>query len=138
MKEAKMLASKNIQFVGMQPKDYVIETIQKSPFMVFSSECYEEFPLTLLKAMAIGLAIIASDFGSRKDIVGDGITGLLFRVRSSSDLKEKVQKLINNPDMCADMGVGARKRYLKRYTPKVNYEMLLSIYNKVLGENSYQ
>jgi glycosyltransferase involved in cell wall biosynthesis len=126
---------KNVKFLGFANKEEVFDALKKSYMLIFPSECYEGLPLTLIEAMAFGRPAIASGMGGRLEIIDDGQTGLLFEPGNPDDLKRKVQMLIANNDLAAQMGRAARQKYLNKYTPEVNYQILMQVYQEAL-ENS--
>jgi len=126
-------APDNVRFVGFKSHQEVLALIVNSAFMIFPSECYEGFPLSLLEAMAIGKSVIASDLGPRREIVEDGVNGLLFEAGNIKELKNKIEFAIENTSLMQEMGQKARELYLKLYTPERNYKQLMSIYDKVLS-----
>ncbi len=129
--EQKMPAS--VRFTGQKPHDETMQICKQSPIFIFPSECYEGSPLSLLEAMALGRAIIATDLGQRREIIRDGVSGILYQAGNAEDLRRKIVQLIENPDLCKSLGNAARHTYLERYVPEKNYEMLMNIYQRVLG-----
>jgi glycosyltransferase involved in cell wall biosynthesis len=123
---------KSVSYVGRVSHDEVIEFIKNSILMVFPSEWYEGFPMTLVEAYACGKPVVASRIGSVEEIVNDGETGLLFEPHNQSDLAEKVNYLLKNIDKCKEMGEKARMEFEEKYTPERNFEYLMNIYQKVL------
>lgn len=125
-------APANVQFVGQKSREEVLQLIQGSAFLVFPSTWYEGFPLALLEAMALGRAVLASDLGPRREMVQDGVTGLLFDAENPEDLRRKAQQLIFNPEMTKKMGETGRQVFLEKYTAEKNYETLINIYQKII------
>ena len=120
----------NIEIVGRLPREEVFAFMQRAMCLVFPSECYENFPTSIVEAFSCGLPVIAPNLGGLNEIVVDGETGLLFR--GPKDLIHKVNWLLCNPARAKQMGINARKRYEELYTPEQNYRMLLNIYRQVL------
>jgi hypothetical protein len=56
-----------------------------------------------------------------------GITGMQFEPGNADDLVAKIRSLLTQKDPAA-MRRAARACYEERYTPEVNYDMLLDIY----------
>ncbi|MFH0958675.1 MAG: glycosyltransferase family 4 protein [Pseudomonadota bacterium] len=125
-------ANVSITFVGQKSSEEALDILNKAEIFVFPSACYESFSLSLLEAMAMGKAIVASDLGPRSEMVTDGVHGLLFNAGDIQDLRQKVLRLIENKQLSADLGEAARKKYLGYYTPEKNYNSLNEIYKKVL------
>jgi glycosyltransferase involved in cell wall biosynthesis len=118
------------EFLGWQPHEEILKRLCASAFFVFPSEWYEGFPLSLLEAMALGKAIIASDLGPRREMIEDGVSGLLFEAGNANDLRTKAETLIRDPVLRVRLGQAARETYLARYTPETNYQILMNIYNR--------
>ena len=74
----------------------------------------EGLPINLIEAMAMGNPIVASDVRGNNDLVSDGINGYLVKIDDSDSLAEKIEYLINNPDIMKDMsaeGIKMSKKY---------------------------
>ncbi len=125
----------NVEFMGGIPHADVISQIQRSSFLVFSSLCYENFPLAIVEAFACGKPVIASRLGAMAEIVSDGVTGLLFEPGNEVELADKVRWALEHPDHMRQMGINARKAFEENYTPERNYEMLISIYRRAIENN---
>lgn len=121
-------------FLGWQPPESISQEMSQASFLIFPSECYENFPLVLVEAFAHGLPIVAPRLGAMSEIVEDGKTGLLFTSRQTDDLIGKIRWMQNHPEACRQMGENARKVYLDRYTPQQNYAMLFTIYQTVRSQ----
>ena len=124
----------NIFIMGqqMQPETYGI--IASSCFLVLPSTCYEGFPMVILEAFAHGTPVLCSRLGSMAEIVEDGVTGLHFEAGNPDDLAEKAQWMFDHPIQVREMGENARQEYLKKYTPEVNYKMLMNIYREAIED----
>jgi glycosyltransferase involved in cell wall biosynthesis len=101
--------------------------------LVLPSVWYENFPRTLVEAMAAGLPIIASRIGALADLVIDGKTGLLFEPGNGTDLARKLAWAIDHPEQMLEMGRAARAAYDERYTPAINYQQLMAIYEDAIA-----
>ena len=132
MEKVKKIAPRNVTFVGQKSRRETLDLVGNSAFFVFPSLWYEGFPLSLLEAMALGKAVIASDLGPRREIVDDGVTGFLFKSGDTNDLREKINRLSENPGLQSSMGQAGRGIYLERYTPERNYLMLMEIYKQII------
>jgi len=81
---------KNFIFLGFQIS--LERFYGAADFFIFPS-AFEAFPLVLLEASAAGLPILASEIDGTKEIVEDGINGLLFK-RTSRDIANKLEMII--------------------------------------------
>lgn len=77
--------------------------------------------------------MVASRIGALAEIVQENRTGPLFAPGEPEDLALKMKWMIENEDACAEMGRNARREFEAKYTAERNFEMLVGIYEKVLG-----
>jgi len=106
--------------------------IKGARFLLFPSEWYEGFPLTIVEAFACGVPVIASRLGAMAEIIEDGKTGLLFKPGDIEEFGEIVEWAWNHPAEMTEMGKTARREYEKKYSTERNYHLLLEIYQKAI------
>jgi glycosyltransferase involved in cell wall biosynthesis len=124
--------SQSIEYLGTLPHDEVLTLMKEARILIFPSEWYEGFPLTIAEALACALPIITSNIGSQAEIIRNGYSGLHFRVGEMADLREKIQWCFQNSKEVLRMGENARREYERKYTPERNYEMLIDVYQHAL------
>ena len=125
-----------IEFLGNKPHDTVLNYMRNAKCLIFPSNCYENFPLTILEAFACGVPVIASRIGSLIEIIQDGETGLFFNPGDALNLAYKITWLWDHPEEAKRMGLRARQEYELKYTPEKNYEMLMDIYQQALSSKA--
>jgi glycosyltransferase involved in cell wall biosynthesis len=121
-----------VEWLGRQPREEVVALMKQALVLVFPSEFYEGFPMTIAEAFATGLPVIASHLGAMAEIVQHRRTGLLFTPGDANDLAAKVEWALAHPNEVADMGRRARHEFEARYTAERNYQLLREIYDGVL------
>lgn len=85
----------HISFLGYIKNKRKKEILTESH--IFCLPSYTEgFPVSLLEAMAFGLAIVTTPVGGIADFFQDGRMGYLCRVNNTNDIVESVINLINN------------------------------------------
>jgi glycosyltransferase involved in cell wall biosynthesis len=132
--QAVAVADSRISYRGRLGRAEVLTEMRGAACLVFPSVWYENFPVTLVEAMATGLPVVASDIGALGELVDDGRTGLRFRPGDSADLASKLRALTASAGPMRAMGAAARETYLVRYTADRNYEQLLACYDRALAE----
>jgi glycosyltransferase involved in cell wall biosynthesis len=120
---------------GHQPRPDVVAAMKTARFLLFPSELYECFPITILEAFASGLPVVASRLGAMAEIVDDGRTGLHFTPGDAEDLAAKVEWAWNHPEEMEVMGRNARAEYEAKYTAERNYRILLRIYETAIARS---
>lgn len=120
-----------VTFTGALPRNEVIRLLAQTTFLVFPSVWYETFGLTMIEAMAMGKPVLATDLGGRSEIVHDGVTGFLYNPFEPGQTEAGIKKMISLSDSKREqMGLAGREHYLKHYTPEINYQILMEIYEK--------
>jgi glycosyltransferase involved in cell wall biosynthesis len=119
----------NVQILGQCSRGEVLVLMKQARFLVFPSQWYEGFPLTIAEAFACAVPVIAARLGALPEIVADGLTGLHFNASDAEDLAAKALWAWSHPDELAEMGRQARATYQNKYTAEHNYEMLMNVYH---------
>jgi glycosyltransferase involved in cell wall biosynthesis len=122
--------------LGALSSDAVQAEMGRALALVLPSVCYENFPRTLVEAFASGLPVIASNAGPLRELVDDGLTGLLFESGDASDLARKMRWARANPAHMAEMGLRARAKYEAEFTANRNYEQLIAIYRGAIADTA--
>jgi glycosyltransferase involved in cell wall biosynthesis len=121
----------NVTVLGFQNREQLLGRMKRAALLVVPSEWYEGFPMTVVEAMACGTPVVASDLGSLREIVVDGVTGTRFAPGDARALEQAVSKIVE----CGLPGLrrSVRERFLTLYSAEVNYEQLVAVYRKVLA-----
>ena len=93
---------------------------------------YEGLPLVVLEAMLAGLPVVASDVGSVRDAVSEGVTGLLVPAGDVPRLAAAVQRALD-PEFGPRLGQAGRVRALERFTVERMVRAYEMLYDDVLG-----
>ncbi len=89
-------------------RDDMVDVYRQADIVVLPS--YREgLPKVLLEAAASGLPIVTTEVPGCKEVVKHGVNGLLVPVEESTQLAEAILTLINNPEMCQEMGIKGRE-----------------------------
>jgi glycosyltransferase involved in cell wall biosynthesis len=122
----------NVTFRGHVSRDQTLAAMRGARFLVFPSEWYENFPVTIAESFACGVPVICSRIGSMEEIVHDNRTGFHFAPGDSKDLADKVDWAWNHRERMLSMGEEARHEYETKYTGEKNYPLLMEIYERAL------
>jgi glycosyltransferase involved in cell wall biosynthesis len=124
----------NVDVLGHLPHEKVIALMKKARFLIFPSEWYEGFPLTIAEAFACGTPVIASKLGSMAEIVEHEYSGLLYESGNSDELGSAIMWAWTHIKEMEAMGRNARKVYEEKYSVKQNYPMLMDIYQLAINK----
>jgi len=89
----------------------------------------EGFGLTVLEAMASGVAVLTSDAGAWPEIVREGIDGHTVSNNNMADLSSKLADMLASPETLDDMGKQGRQRIEQHFTIEREAESLVNYFN---------
>ena len=122
----------DVEFLGNQPKNIVMDTVRNSRFLVIPSEWYEGFPVVVVEAYACGKPVLGSKIGSLDEIIIENVTGRKFKAGSPSSLAKTIEGMWSDTDMLKVMSENAQKIFDTEYNPAANLKSLLCIYIDVI------
>lgn len=126
-------ASKGVEVLGKVGKSQLYDLIDGAEFVVVPSICLEAFGTVVIEAFSRGVPVIASNSGGLASLVEHEFSGLLFETGNGRDLAEKANWMLSNRGRVQAMGLNALSEYSHFYTAEKNYELLMGIYESVLG-----
>src|SRR4029079_8337911 len=92
----------------------------------------EGLSLSILEAMAAGLAVVASRVGGNPEIVMDGETGLLVGPDDAASTAAAIRRLLTDPALRTGLGARGRALVRDRYTAERMVEGVIAVYEEVL------
>lgn len=111
--KAGKLRGKAIKFAGSVSAQDLPEYYQNSDIFCCISSGSESFGIVLLEAMSSGLPLICSDLDGYKEIVEDGVQGIIVPHGKVEEVTKAMLKLVDNPDLRKKMGEKGRARALE-------------------------
>jgi glycosyltransferase involved in cell wall biosynthesis len=127
--------SAHVRFTGKRPTN-VLAYYYSAADVVVSTPWYEPFGLTPLEAMACGRPMIGSAVGGLTFTIQDGKTGYLVPPRCPEALAQRLDQLLNAPDLCRQMGRAARRRVEREFTWDIVAMRTAALYETVLAERA--
>jgi glycosyltransferase involved in cell wall biosynthesis len=121
----------HVLFAGMVHGEKLQKLIAGCSFSVFPSHAYETLGKSILESYAWGRPVIASDLGSRRELVQHGVTGLLYGDGDREQLAHSIGFLFDRPDLSEKMGANARARIKNHHNPGEHMERLIEIYQRL-------
>lgn len=118
-------------FVGDEQRR--IDILRASDVFILPS-LVEGLSLSLLEAMACGVACLATDAGADGEVLGEGAGIVLNTQEVTPQLKTLLPLFKDHPEMAKLLGEKARKRVLERYTLRDNITCLEKMYADVVGK----
>jgi glycosyltransferase involved in cell wall biosynthesis len=122
----------NVEFAGNLRGAELEHAIANSRFTVLPSHAYETLGKTILESYAAARSVVATDWGSRRELVHVGQTGLLYRKGDVEELALAIQFLSSQPELAGKMGRAGREQVRQNYTPEAHYETLMGLYERLV------
>jgi glycosyltransferase involved in cell wall biosynthesis len=97
------LETGRVEWLGPVPFPLLAKHRREAMVTVVCSR-YENCPLTVVEAMALGCPTVAANTGGIPEILQDGVHGLLHRSDDPSDIAAKIIQLAQNPTQAAGLG----------------------------------
>jgi glycosyltransferase involved in cell wall biosynthesis len=119
----------NCIFRGHLSKEELAGFYSNARFLVVASRWYEGFPMILLDAFSYGKPAIGPAHGGFLEIIDDETNGLYFTPGDGIDLKDKILRLWDNPEMCIQLGMNAYEKLKRNYTLPVVKEQWSALLN---------
>jgi colanic acid/amylovoran biosynthesis glycosyltransferase len=133
----KLGLSKEVKLAGILQTEEVRRHLYSSSLFIFPSVVAKDGNVDALgyacvEAMAAGLPVIASNVGGIPEYVIHNETGLLVQQRSSKQIAEAIEDLINNPRKARYISIKARRLVESEFDIRKNVEKLENEYLKYL------
>jgi glycosyltransferase involved in cell wall biosynthesis len=103
-----------VEFKGCLPQNGLVELYSKATAVVYPS-VEESFGLVPLEAMSCGTPVIACKSGGPSETIVDGKTGFLVDPHDMNQLVDKLELLLSDSRLVAQMGQESRKHTIRRF-----------------------
>ena len=121
--------NQNIIFTGNQTGNTLKELFSNAVIFVQSSES-EGLSFALIEAMSYARPCLVSDIDSNREALAD--TGVFFKDKDIKDLGEKLQNMLDKPELLAQIGSAELVRVKNEYDAEKTTKQVLDLYNKTL------
>jgi len=120
-----------VELKGTIPNSEIPMALEKMNIFCVASDS-ESFGVAAVEAMAMELPVVATDADGFKEVVEDGVTGIIVERKNEQALANALTKLVLDPVLCELMGKAGRKRVLKMYDWKDNVGVMEGLYKEVI------
>src|SRR5712672_842070 len=131
---------KRIEAAGLQSRIVItgelgVEEVQRwyqrLTIYAFTSR-NEGFGLTLIEAMSVGAALVASRAGAAELVVEDGVTGVLTPPGDVDALVAALEPLMRDPASAIAMGIRAQARVLAKFSLDAEANRIAEVYRALV------
>ena len=108
------LDMERVHFTGLIPYDEYLQVLQASDAHIYLTRPFV-LSWSMLEAMAVGCLIVGSTTAPVKEVIEDGVNGLLVDFFKPEEIAAKVNEALDNPEGMAKIRTQARKTIVQRY-----------------------
>jgi glycosyltransferase involved in cell wall biosynthesis len=123
--ELERAAGPRVRFLGAQPRHVVLEQLAAADAALLSSS-WENFPHTLVEALAVGTPVLATRVGGVPEIVEDGVNGLLVPPHDPAALAGAIDRFFGDADLRGRLQQDAAPS-VQRFAPDAVLDRLESV-----------
>lgn len=111
-------------------------TLLQSVDVVVLPSYREGLPKGLIEAAACGCALIATDVPGCREVIDHEVSGLLVPVRNATAVADAVERLAQNPELCARFGVAARAKAQNCFDEHIIVRATMAVYAEILDTST--
>jgi phosphatidylinositol alpha-mannosyltransferase len=128
--QTRYLGLSDVHFVGRVSDDELARYYGTADVFCAPSTGMESFGIVLLEAMASGVPMVASDIDGYRDVMDDGVQGVLVEPEQPEPLAVALVSLLRDPARRRAMGAAGREK-AQRYAWRVVAARVLEYYASV-------
>ncbi len=118
-----------VTFLGYRTGEPLNEAIRAARAIVVPSTCYENAPLSILEAYALGRPVIGSDIGGIPELIREGETGTTVPPGDAEALAAALERFAGLPaERVAAMGAAGRALVEAEFSRAVYRDRMLALY----------
>jgi len=113
---------------------------EETPFLYALSDIfvlpslYENFPISILEAMASEAAVVSTNVGGIPEMIASGYNGILIPPKDVDSLANALIQLIENDHLRKKIERNARKTILRKFTWRRTAKLTVEYYEEILSE----
>jgi len=113
---AELGIAQRVRFLGAQPREQIVELFRAADATILTSS-WENFPHTVVEALAAGTPVLAMEVGGVAEVVRDGENGLLVPAGDTVALGESVRRYFGDESLRERLRAAAAGS-VARYAPE--------------------
>jgi phosphatidylinositol alpha-mannosyltransferase len=125
-----------VRLLGDVPNDELPPIHAAGEVFVAAATGQESFGIALVEAMAAGLPVVATDIPGYREVVTDGVDGLLVPPRDPEALAAGLVRVLTEPQLAERLGRAGRER-ARSYDWSIVVDRLEELYGRAVEGAGY-
>lgn len=122
----------HVTFAGFLTGDLLHDAVRSARAVIVPSEWYENAPMSVLEAYALGKPVIGARIGGIPELILENETGVCFASGDAAALAVTLRDMMQRPDAeLEQMGRRARSWVETEFTAEVYRERILKLYSEL-------
>jgi phosphatidyl-myo-inositol alpha-mannosyltransferase len=125
-----------VEMRGAVPNEQVPSYLAAGEVFVSPAVGQESFGIALVEAMAAGLPVVATDIPGYREVVSDGVEGLLVPPRDPEALAAGLVRVLKEPELAKRLGEAGRER-ARTFDWPIVVDRLEELYTRAIESAGY-
>lgn len=126
---------RGVRFLGMRTD---VDRLYRAFDLFVLPSHREGFPRSAMEASAMGLPVIATDIRGCREVVAEGVNGVLVPVRSPEAIASAIREIGGDPATMAALSAGGRARSKTHFDEQTVVDIVLQTYARVAREKGIE
>jgi glycosyltransferase involved in cell wall biosynthesis len=122
--------------LGFTQSDHLLATVYSAADVLLHPAVVENLAGGVIESLACGTPVVAFRVGGIPDVIRDGETGYLARLRDVEEISEGVRRILLARKMQAETADQCRRTIESGYTREVELQRFVSLYDEMVRERA--
>jgi len=123
----------NVSMISHTSGDELKTIVSNSSFVVVPSEWYENNPMSIIEAQALGKPVLGAKIGGIPELVINDRTGFLFESNNMVSLLDSIRKAYSiDSNKYLELSNNSRNFAIKNYDSKGYYRKIMNVYDEII------
>lgn len=132
---------RQVQYHGVLPRNKAL-TLQSQASIGLVTYLPLNYKITgvpnkLMECMALGLAVVGSDFPEFREVAGATGAAILVNPMKPEQIADAIETLVRNPDLARQMGEAGKRAVRERFNWNIERIKLLQLYQQILRPSDH-
>lgn len=127
-----------VTFMGPQPQQVVKEKLKNANVFLLPSVrdeygMMEGIPVAIMESMAMGVPVISTFHSGIPELIEDNVSGLLCEERNALEIAEKLEMLLQEPQLAETLSINARQKIEEEYDINILNRSLIDLLEREIS-----
>ena len=123
-----------VSLLGAVSEDVVNASLEKAHIFVLAS-LHEPLGVAIMEAMAMEMPVLVTGSGGVKELIDDGIDGLLVEPEAPDKLADAIARVLQNPELALSLSQASRKKIIAKFSHRRSAETIAQCLEELAKTN---